>query len=358
MTDIRTVTIGSRRVGPGEPVFLIAEMAWAHDGTLANALTIARGAVEAGVDALNVHLTSMPSYMVRYYGSGPGQVSAGKDVEPVYDYLVRISLSESDLIEVARVSHAGGIKISAMANDIPSLGLADQMAADIYAVPPACLVERPYLEALGERGKVVLLGIGGATLAEIEQAINILASKGTNDVLLQYGIQNYPTDPRLVNMRYLVSLQNAFGLPVFYHDHTEGGTKLATEIPMLSIPLGICGIEKHMTHNRAAKGEDFESALDPADLKLFVENVRIAEAALGRSSWRSLTENEIRYRGVVRKRAVAREALAAGATLDFSTVVFKRCDEGLYPDEFERVIGRKTRIAIAADDAITADSVA
>ena len=79
-------------------------MAWAHDGSLEHALTIARGAVAARAEVLNIHLTSLPDYMVRNYGSGAGRVSAGKEGLGlgVYEYLASICLSDEDWEAVAR----------------------------------------------------------------------------------------------------------------------------------------------------------------------------------------------------------------------------------------------------------------
>jgi len=54
-------------------VYIIAEMAWSHNGSLENALTLLRGAKESGADALGVHLTSMSDYMVAGYQCADGQ---------------------------------------------------------------------------------------------------------------------------------------------------------------------------------------------------------------------------------------------------------------------------------------------
>jgi sialic acid synthase SpsE len=352
------ISIRGRALGPGHPAYVIAEMAWAHDGSVDKALEIASASVAARADALNVHLTSLPDYMVRAYGSGDGRVSGGRTTPSVYEYLDGLLLPTEGWQQVADTVHSGGLALSCMANDVPSLALADRLGADIYVVPPAALAERVYLDAVGERSAPVMLGVGGATLAEIEHALNVLTTRGAGPIVLQYGIQAYPTDPAVINLRYLATLQRAFGLQITYHDHTEAGTRLASSVPILALGLGIAGIEKHMTHNRAVKGEDWESALEPAELADFVQDVRVAEAALGQSAWRPLGEAELNYRRVVRKRAVARRALSAGTPLDYDSVTFKRGDAGLYADEFERVLGRPIRVELEADAPIELSVVA
>lgn len=346
------VQITNRRIGPNEPAFLVAEMAWAHDGSIANAIAIARAAVDARCDALDIHLTSLPDYMVKNYGAGPGVVSAGHETESVFDYLSRISLPAQAWEEVAHVVHGSGLALSCMLNDLASLSLSDRLEADLLMVPPACVAERRYLEAVAERAKPVMIGVGGAQIGEIESALEVLARNGGGPMVLQYGIQSYPTDPRALNLRYLATLRKLFGLPVLYHDHTEAGSALATEIPLVALGLGAAGIEKHVTHSRSARGEDFESALEPEELKGFTSAVRTAEAALGRPGIRDLSEAEVRYRRVVRKRATAATVLPRGTLLELSSVTFKRADEGLYPDELERFLGRRTRVDLNPEDPI------
>jgi N-acetylneuraminate synthase len=46
------LTIGSRRIGPGEPCFIIAEVGLAHDGSLSQAHAYVDAAARAGVDAV------------------------------------------------------------------------------------------------------------------------------------------------------------------------------------------------------------------------------------------------------------------------------------------------------------------
>ena len=73
------------------PTYIIAEMAYSHDGSVELANAIVSMAAEAGADAISIHFTHMPDYMVRHFGAGLGRVSAGKDTQPIYDYLCEIS---------------------------------------------------------------------------------------------------------------------------------------------------------------------------------------------------------------------------------------------------------------------------
>ena len=47
-----SIAVGSRRVGPGEPVFIIAEIGLNHNGEYDLAEKMIRGAAECGIDAV------------------------------------------------------------------------------------------------------------------------------------------------------------------------------------------------------------------------------------------------------------------------------------------------------------------
>lgn len=350
--------IGSR-VLDGRRALLIAEMAWAHDGSLDHALTMIDAAADGGFDVFNIHLTSMPDYMVGDYGAaaGEGRVSAGHETSEIYRYLEELDLSGQERAAIAAHVHARGLSLSAMCNDIASVAVAVGLDADVLTVAPACLPETEYLRAVGATGLPVMLGVGGARLGEIEAALETLADAGASGCVLQYGVQAYPTDPAALDLRWLTTLRDTFGLPVAYHDHTDAESPLAFDVPLVVLGLGVAALEKHVTHDRAAKGEDHESALQGAELADFARRVRVVEAALGDPHWRPLSDTERRYREVVRKRAVARGPIAAGARLSAADVIFKRADAGVHPAQLPALLGRVTARELAADEPITAEAL-
>lgn len=337
------------------PVYVIAEMAWSHDGSVALAEQIARDAVAAGANALSIHITHMPDYMVRHYGAGPGRVSAGKDVKPVYDYLSEINLSFDDWRRVAATARAAGLDLIVMPNDMNSLEFAATLPPQAYVLSAACFEELDFIAAVGQRGLPVYLRVGGATLGEIETAVNTLRRAGNARVTLLYGHQNYPTKVEDTNLGFIATLKQTFGLPVGIADHIDADDDFALTAPLLAVPLGIACIEKHLTHDRGKKGEDFESALNRDEFGRLVANVRKAERALGNAVAVGLDDASARYRAVARKRLVAARDIPAGAKLAAADLIAKRADEGVSPVLREVLIGRTAQRDIVRDQGITFD---
>jgi len=352
------ITVGSHTIGDGCPTFVVAEMASAHDGSVEKAKTIIEGAARAGANAVNFHLTSLEDYMVPSYRTGPGRVSAGKETRPIFEYLQSINLSWSDWLELSAYARDSGLMVSALCNDFQSLEFASsQLNPHMFMIHPSAIGEEAFVRAVARLQKPVVLYIGGCWLGEVERAIRSAKEEGNERLILQHGFQSYPTEPADMNLRFIRTLKGLFGLPVAFGDHTDGGSELALIIPLLAAAMGANVIEKHITYDRAARGEDFESALDPADFNVFVQRLRQAQEAFGSSTWRPLSPRELDYRDVVKKRAVASRTIPKGTVITPDDVAFKRSDEGIYPEELHILIGRRTAKELTENTSITWDVV-
>jgi sialic acid synthase SpsE len=352
---LKIVEIGKKLIGDRYPTFILAEMAWSHDGSPENAKRIIDGAADAGADAVCFHLTSMEDYMVPHYRTGKGRVSAGKETIPIYEYLSRINLSPKDWAQLFPYAKRRGLLVCAMCNDFPSLRLATALGTDSYVISPASLVEEEFIRETAGKSKPIFLRIGGATLEEIERAIAWIKEEGNEDIVLIYGFQSYPTDIKEMHLRFIPTLKQRFRFPVGFADHTDGGSDLALVIPIIAMAFGANVIEKHLTYDRSARGEDFESALDPPVFKKFVSWVRGAELSFGSSEIRPLSKAELEYREIARKRVVAARDIGEGEKITKEMVAFKRSDEGIFPDEVKKVIGKVTIARIRKNEPITLD---
>jgi len=335
-------------------IYIIAELAWSHEGSLEKAVRTMKEAKKAGADAISIHITDMDSYMVPSYGAGRLNKIAAKKVANIYEYLSAINLSFNDWMQFTREARNQKIDICVMPNDILSLQFAEKkIKPDMYVIPAACFEEDVFLKKVALLKKKTIFRIGGAYLGEIERAINIFRNNGNDDIILLHGIQRYPTKLEDTNISFLSSLKSLFNVEVGLADHIDGGDPLAKVIPLLAIPYGTTYIEKHITLDREAKGVDYESALNPSDFSEFVRYVRSAELVIGSAFIRDIKDSELAYRDLVRKKIVASGNIAAGKAITKNDLIFKRCDEGIPPSSADILIGRVAAVNIAKDEAVT-----
>jgi len=354
MEEIRTK---KRIIGPDHPTYVIAEMAWSHDGSVDKATAIIGAAAQAKADAIGIHITSIPDYMVPHYGSGKGRVSAGKEDQNIFRYLERINLTFADWSLLIPQAQALGLDVCVMANDWPSFEFAQKFDPDMYIISPASFVEEDFIRAQARTGKPLLLRVGGAMLGEIEKVIYWAKGEGNRQIILLFGFQNYPTRIEDTHLAFLGTLKETFGFQVGLADHLDADDPLALVLPLLARPMGATVLEKHVTHDRNLRGEDFESALNPGELDHLVQAVRKTEKAMGSAHLQEIYATMDAYRQISRKRAVAAREIREGEVVSRENITFKRSDEGMGPDEVKYILGRKTKKKMAPDEAITIDAV-
>lgn len=337
---------------------IIAEMAWAHDGDVEKAISIMRAAKEAGADAIGIHVTNVPEYMVPNYGNGKGKVSAGKEHFDIYEYLNRINLSNRDWKVFCEEATRSDIDLCVMPNDLSSLEYTlNELDPSLIVVTAASFIETDFICEVAKSNKTTIFRIGGASLGDIENTLNLFRANSKAEAVLLHGFQNYPTLLSETNIKQLEILKELFQTPVGLADHIDGSDPLAKTVPMLAVACGATYIEKHITWNRAEKGEDFEAALDPDDFFEFVENLRGAATALGTKQWMPISPAAASYRDISRKRIVAARNLVKGEILSKSDIVFKRSDFGASGEQLQFIIDHPVRKEIQKNQGITLEDI-
>ena len=99
------------------------------------------------------------------------------------------------------------------------------------------------------------------------------------------------------------------------------------------------------------------SSSTPIKLVKGPSNIREIEKTFGSHEIRPLSEEELKYRENVRKRAVAGRDIKKGEEITRDKIAFKRADEGIFPDEIGRVLGKKAANDIKKNDPIVPSSV-
>ena len=138
-------------------------------------------------------------------------------------------------------------------------------------------------------------------------------------------------------MLTLPDLIREFGETIGISDHTQG--------TVVSVALGACVVEKHLTQSRLDGGPDSTFSLEPQEFNQLVRDVGIAYRSLGsvRSEIRS---REIPQRSL-RRSLYAVEEIKVGEAIRENNVRSIRPGLGLSPSELPKVIGQVAVTTIA-----------
>ena len=125
-----------------------------------------------------------------------------------------------------------------------------------------------------------------ASKKEIEESVKIARKNGASKIVLLKCSSNYPAQPEDLNLRTMHQMKKKFKCEIGFSDHTLGiGSSLA------AISLGARVIEKHFTLTKKLK-QLTPLFHEPKEMKLLVENSKIAWQSLGKISY-SLSKGEL-----------------------------------------------------------------
>jgi sialic acid synthase len=215
-----------------------------------------------------------------------------------------------------------------------------------YKIASGDLKNIPLIKHVAQFGKPMIVSTGGGSLEDIQRMYDAVMPINQQLCILQC-TATYPNVPEEMNLRVIGTLRERFpGIVAGLSDHYNG-----IALAVAAYVLGARVVEKHFTLNHTWKGTDHALSLEPAGMRRMVRDLRRTRVALGDGVKRVLPteESAIEKMG---KTLVAARSLEAGHVLTAKDIALKSPGGGLPPYELERVIGRKLRSALQADDRI------
>lgn len=332
-----------------ERVYVIAEAGVNHNGSPELAMRLAAAAKAAGADAVKFQtfraekLASATAAQAAYQKENMG------DTGSQLAMLKRLELSREDFRQLKAYCDSIGITFLSTAFDDESLDFLEELNLPVLKIPSGEVTNLPLLERLAATGKPLLLSTGMCDMDEVAAAVTLLKEKGAGDICLLHCTTAYPAPVDGVNLRAMVAMAEAFGLPVGYSDHTEG-----IQVPVAAVALGARVIEKHFTLDKTMEGPDHKASLTPDELTAMVAAVRSVEQALG-DGVKAPTPAELQNRAVARKSIVAACPIRRGEVFTEQNLTTKRPGDGLSPMCWHQVLGTTACRDYDTDDLIVGE---
>ena len=323
--------IGNREIGINHRPYIIAEIGVNHDGDADRAKLLARDAADAGADAVKLQYFHPQRLLSNQAGLAEYQAAA--DETDVADMLGRLTLGLDEVREVVAVVRELGLKLVVTPfseGDVDDLAELDLDAVKI-ASPDA--VNPVLLEKAAGLGVPLLISTGTCDLDELQYAAELLQSHEAGGAFLQC-VSSYPTPADQAALAGIAAMQNRFGLPVGYSDHTQ---EIITGA--LAVAAGACVVEKHLTHNRNASGPDHAVSFEPDELADYIVITRQAEAMLGPIA-KDVQPVEREVRNLSRQSVAIKEDLKAGEILQAEHLEVRRPGTGVPAMLLHEVIGK------------------
>ena len=314
-------------------VYIIAEAGVNHNGKLDLALKLCDAAKEAGVDAVKFQTWKTENIVTAQARKAAYQTENTGVEESQFDMLKKLELSYDHFRYIQDYCKKIGIDFLSTPDEEESLAFLVSLGLPFIKVGSGEVTNMPYLRKIASCGKPVILSTGMSTLAQVAIAYDTLLKAGAPKVSLLHCTTNYPCPYDEVNLRAMQTLKDAFKCQVGYSDHTMG-----TEIPVAAVAMGAEIIERHFTLDRTMEGPDHKASLEPAELKLMVEQIRHIEVAMGDGIKRP-NRSEAENAKVVQKSILAKRPIKMGETLTEEMLTVKRAGAGISASLWDNVIG-------------------
>ncbi|MEE0892887.1 MAG: N-acetylneuraminate synthase [Treponema sp.] len=325
---------------------IIAEAGVNHNGKLDIALKLCDAAKEAGADVVKFQTWKTEKIITRTVAQAEYQTENTGKTESQFDMLKRLELSYDDFRKIKEYCDKIGIQFASTADEEESLDFLISLGIPFIKIGSGEITNIPYLRIMGSKKLPVIISSGMSTLAEVDTALNELKNVGATDITLLHCTTNYPCPMEDVNLNAMITMKNAFKLPVGYSDHTKG-----IEVPIAAVAIGAKVIEKHFTLDRNMKGPDHLASTEPDEFKKMVESIRNIEKAMGNGE-KLPTKSEIDISKVVLKRIVASKEIKAGEVLSEENICVKRNDKGVPARYWDLIIGTVAKKDYSIDEAV------
>ncbi|ENB7662526.1 TPA: N-acetylneuraminate synthase [Enterobacter cloacae] len=340
---------------------IIAEAGVNHNGNEKLAFELVDAAHKAGADIVKFQTFKAKNLVTEQAKQADYQVANTQRQESQLDMLSRLELSWEAHHKLVAYCQSLGIEFLSTAFDSESLSfLVNELGIQRLKIPSGELTNAPLVLEHARTGCDIIVSTGMATLAEIEDALGVIAFGYTTEkdtppgieafqrayasaegqqalkdkVVILHCTTEYPAPLEEINLRVMDTLHQAFALPAGYSDHSEGIT-----IPVAAVARGAIVIEKHFTLDKNMEGPDHKASLEPHELADMIKAIRQVERALGHTI-KTPTVSEIKNKSVARKSLVAAKEISIGERFGENNLTIKRPGTGMSPYEYWELQGK------------------
>jgi N,N'-diacetyllegionaminate synthase len=324
-------------------VFVIAEAGVNHNGSLDLAIQLVEAARDAGADAVKFQtfraedVVTPQAVTADYQRSNTGETSQ-------FDMIKKLELSEAEHVRLAKHSEQQGIEFFSTPFSEDAVAMLVRLGVKRLKLPSGEITNKPLLECAADTGLPLLMSSGMATMEEVMHAVGWIAARwkaagrpapGPENLSLLHCTSAYPAPANALNLRAMLTMAQASGLPVGYSDHSQG-----IEAALAAVALGATVIEKHLTLDRNLPGPDHLASSDPQEFAAMVRGIRSVESMLG-DGVKQPQPIEQNTRDVARRSVVIVRDLPRGHKLVDADLALRRPGTGIAPDQLASLLGRK-----------------
>ncbi|MBS1928809.1 MAG: N-acetylneuraminate synthase family protein [Bacteroidetes bacterium] len=330
-------------------MFIIAEIAQAHEGSLGIAHSYIDALVGTGVDAVKfqTHIAEAESSSFE-----PFRVKFSYEDKTRFDYWKRMEFTLEEWAGLKTHCEEKGMEFISSPFSLAAVDLLEKLEVKKYKLGSGEVSNLLMLEKIASTGKDIILSSGMSSYAELDMAINSIAPFGNKVSLLQCTTA-YPTVSGQWGLSLIPQLKERYKLPVGFSDHSGeihpciAATALGAEI-----------LEFHVVFDKRMFGPDARASLEINQVVSLVKSCREIFNDLNTVQSKESSEAFSSLKKIFEKSLSVNQFLPAGHTLSASDLDAKKpAGYGIDARDYKRVIGRKLNKDMEANDFLNASDL-
>ena len=314
-------------------VFIIAEIAQAHEGSLGIAHSYIDILADCGVDALKfqTHIAEAESSVFESF-----RVKFSYEDETRFDYWKRMEFTKEQWLGLKEHCDNKGIEFISSPFSCAAVDLLEEIGVKRYKIGSGEMTNFLMLNKIANTGKPVILSSGMSDYKELEECIEFLNPFG-NEISLLQCTTAYPTKPEQWGLSEISELKSRFNIPVGYSDHSSDITS-----GIAAVSLGAEILEFHVTFHKGMFGPDAKASLTIEETKQLVQSVRSLEIAFNSENSKSDMSDFSELKNLFGKSLSVNKNLLKGHIISFHDLESKKPgNQGIQARDFLSVINKK-----------------
>lgn len=326
--------------------YIVAEAGVNHNGDINMALELITQAKKSGADCVKFQTYKAEQLVTKMSPKANYQLEVTDKKESQFRMLKKLELGYEAYPILMRKCQEMKIDFLTTPYNFEDVDFLNSLNVDAFKIASGQLTELPFIKYVGETGKKIILSTGMANFSDVCNAVEVIRNCGNNNVVVLQCTTNYPSRIDDANLEAMISMRDGLRVNVGYSDHT-----VESFACYAAVALGADLIEKHFTLDKNLVGPDHSTSYDPIEFSELVIGIRKIESALGDGIKRPAKSELANIYGMKRSLVTLRE-LKAGETLEFADIGFKRPQNGLSPNYFNQVLGKRVLKDMKIDDPI------
>jgi N-acetylneuraminate synthase len=321
-------------------VFIIAEVAQAHDGSLGIAHSFIDALKETGVDAVKfqIHIAEAESSIHE-----PFRVKFSYEDPTRYDYWKRMEFKPDQWAGLKKHCEESGMEFMASVFSNAAVDLLEKIGVKRYKIGSGEVSNLMMLDKIARTGKPVIISSGMSSYRELDRAAELLKEQNCDYSILQCTTA-YPTKPEQWGLNVIRELKQRYSVPVGFSDHS--GDLFAC---LAATALGAEIIEFHVTFDKKMFGPDSPASLTIKQVKMLVDGIKQITTALNNSVIKDEVSQFSDLKDMFEKSLVVNRDLKAGMEINSEILDAKKPKGlGIPASEYKSVIGKKLKADLKA----------